>query len=264
VSLESIQEIVFQHLASERDQREARESMLPEGVLHSSASSAGQCARAIGLRVANLAPTDPPEADSLFNFFVGDQIHDIVQRAIVNKWPNSTTETGGVIEDFMVGHSDVLYEAEDSEKVVCEIKSTADFGFELATGVALKSNGRWKSKTPKPAEGPKREHKLQAGIYAIMHGAKYVAIVYVRKTAAKDEPVIYEWRFKSEELKDAAEMEILRHKGIVEMVRGGRIPDREYNGEIIANPNSVRFPCSYCNYRQACLSLGAGEVEIAT
>lgn len=260
MSLESIEQIVFDHLAGR--EKPSRESMLPEGVLHASASSAGTCARAIGLRVANLAPTDPPEADSLFNFYVGDAIHDVVQRAIVNKWPDSTTETGGLIEDFLVGHSDVLYLADDGEKVVCEIKSTADFGFELATGIALKSNGRWKSKTPKPAEGPKREHKLQAGIYALMHGAKYVAIVYVRKTAAKDEPVIFEWRFTTEELKPAAEMEILRLKGIVEMVRGGRVPDREFNGEIITNPNSVRFPCGYCSYKKACLELGAGDVEI--
>lgn len=256
-----VQDVLIEHLQSARNVRGGRTQMLPDGVLYASASSAGGCARAIALRVAKLEQTDPPTPDSLVNFYIGDAVHDVVQRAIVEKWPNATTEDGGVIGDFLVGHSDILYSAEDNERVVCEVKSTSDFGFKLATGVKLKSNGQW-NKKDQQAEGPKREHKLQAGIYAVMHDAKYIAIVYVRKTAAKDEPILWEWRFTTESLKDATEAEIERLRGIVESVRGGLLPDREFNGEIIANPKSVRFPCGYCGYKKACISLGGGKVKI--
>jgi hypothetical protein len=254
-----IQDIVFDYLAAERDKREGRVSVL-DG-LHSRVSSSGKCARAVAFQISGLEPTDPPSVDSLVNFYIGDAIHDAVQSAIISRWPDAQTETLGVIGDYLEGHSDVLYSAEDGKKVVCEIKSVSDFAFELATGATLKSNGRWRKKE-RVVEGPKQEHLKQAAIYAIMHDAEYVAIVYVRKTAAKNESIFWEWRYTLSELLDAAESEIRRHKDIVAMVRASRMPEREFEGLVIVDPSKVKWPCEYCSFRAACLTLGPGEIEI--
>ncbi len=157
---------------------------------------------------------------------------------------------------------DVLYVAEDGEKVVCEIKSIADFGFELATGAELKSNGRWRKKDRGEPEGPKREHLLQAGTYALMFDAEYVAIVYVRKTATKGEIVTYEWRYKLDDIADRVHYEIKRQGSIVGQVRANVIPEREWEGKIIIDPSKTKWPCGYCDYYEACVQLGPGEVEI--
>lgn len=265
--LPKVEEILFEHLAVLRDAREKRPPLLPEGTLHTSPGMAGQCARAIGLKVAKLEPTNPPDAKSLFNFYLGDAVHDAVQRSIKNKWSNAiiddgkNTDTGGIIEDFLEGYADVLYAAEDNKMVVCEIKTVSDFGFELATGIELKSNGRWRKKD-REIEGPKREHLLQAGIYSFIHKADYIAIVYARKTAAKDEPVTHEWRYRVKDHEEKASVEIERLKSIVNMVREGKVPARIYNDAIVENPKKVNFPCGYCNYLDACISLGPGVVEI--
>jgi hypothetical protein len=131
----------------------------------------------------------------------------------------------------------------------------------LSTGELLKSNGRWRRKE-RTVEGVKREHLLQAGIYTQMFNAPYMAIVYVRKTAAKDEPVTWEWRFKAGDYYTETNKELARQFSIVEMVRNNIIPDREFEGKIIVNPDAVKFPCGYCNFKSACIELGAGEIEI--
>lgn len=258
--LPKVQDIVIESLVAKRDQREGRESVLSG--LHARVSSAGKCARAIGLSISGLEASDPIAPETLMNFAIGDFVHDMVQSAIVSKWPDAQLETVGTIGDFLEGHSDVLYCAEDGLRVVLEIKSIADFGFKLATGARLKSNGQW-NKKDQEAEGPKREHLLQAAIYAVMHEAKYVAIVYVRKTAAKDEPITWEWRYPLADIYDAAQDEIERLKEIVCHVKDSLMPDREFEGEIIDPLTVKRWPCGYCDYKSACIKLGPGTVKIA-
>lgn len=256
--LPKVEEILFEHLVSERDARERAPSLLD--VPHANASSAGGCARAIGFRVAKIDGV-AMTADSLFNFYIGDSIHDKIQAAMLAKIPEAEKEVNGVIEDFITCRADLKYPADDSKTVCCEIKSTSDFGFKLATGAKLKSNGQWNKKDQK-AEGPKREHILQVGISAKSIGADYLAIVYARKTAAKDEPILWEWRFRVGDFEEEIQAEIARLKYIVGLVCKGILPDREYQGGIIDNPKTVRFPCGYCNYYATCLSLGPGEVEL--
>lgn len=259
--LETVEEILFKHLCAERDAREARHDPLPD-VLHASASSAGGCSRAIAFRILGTEPSNPVTPDALVNFYIGDSVHDIVQRAIVAHWPDATTEVTGLIEDFLSGHCDVLYTAEDGQKVVCEIKTVSDFAFELATGEALKSNGRWRKKEPAPPQGPKTEHLLQALIYAHMLGAKYVAIVYVRKTATKDEPILKEWRFVAESFQTALDGELERLREIVTSVRTGNFPARKFEGNTIFEPLKTRWPCSYCSYLTACSKQDSGVIPL--
>lgn len=258
--LPAVQEIVFEHLAAEREGEERKPSLLA-GKLHANASSAGACARAIGFRVAGLVPSNPVTGDALFNFSIGDAIHDKIQAAILAKIPDAEKEVSGVIENFITCRADLKYPAEDSSAVCCEIKSVSDFAFKLATGAKLKSNGQW-NKKDQQAEGPKREHLLQVGISAKSIGADYLSIVYSRKTAAKGEPIMREWRYNILEVWDAIHDEIERLRNIVESIEARVMPDREYQGEIITNPAKARWPCGYCQFKAACLELGEGEVEI--
>lgn len=259
--IDPVEEILFKHLSAERNAREVRHDPLPD-VLHASASSAGGCSRAIAFRVAAVEPSNPVTPDSLVNFYIGDSVHDIVQRAIVAHWPNATTEVTGVIGDFLSGHCDVLYTADDGEKVVCEIKTVSDFAFELATGASLKSNGRWRKKQPDPPQGPKTEHLLQSLIYAKMLSAKYIAIVYIRKTATKDEPIAKEWRFAAKDFERQLQGELERLFDIVTTVREGKLPVRKFEGQTIFEPLKTRWPCSYCSYLTACSKMDTGIISL--
>ena len=257
--LDSIEEILFRHLVSEREKEERAPSLLA-GVPHANASSAGGCARAIGFRVAGIEPSVPLTGDALFNFSVGDAIHHTIQTAMLASIPGAAKEINGVIEDFITCRADLKYPAKDG--MVCtEIKSVSDFAFKLATGAKLKSNGQWNKKDQK-AEGPKREHILQVGISAKSIGATYLCIVYTRKTAAKDEPIIAEWRFRINDLDGKIDAEIIRLKEIVRLVVEGKLPPREYEGSTIFEPLKTRWPCSYCGYLTACSKIESGTVPL--
>lgn len=258
--LPKIEEILHQHLIAAHEARE-REPSLLSGILHANASDAGKCARSIAFKMIDFPATNPPGADSLMNFYIGDVIHDIVQKSILDRWPDAKAEVKGKLEDYITVRVDVLYPSEDEKLVTCEIKTVSDFAFEKATALKLKSNGRWAKKAQEP-EGPKREHILQNTIGAKILNADYIAVVYIRKTAAKDEPILFEWRYKTDKFQEETEQELTRLRAVVESMRENKLPEREYEGSIIENPAKVKFPCGYCNYKEACISLGPGVVEI--
>lgn len=258
--LDTIEEILFRHLVKEREKEERAPSLL-EGKLHANASSAGGCARAIGFRVAGVEPSTALTGDALFNFRIGDQIHDTIQTAMLAAIPGAEKEINGVIEDFITCRADLKYPAEDGQIVCTEIKSVSDFAYKLATGAKLKSNGQWNKKDQK-AEGPKREHILQVGISAKSINAAYLCIIYTRKTAAKDEPIIAEWRFRINELDDKITAEIIRLKSIVQFVIDGKLPPREYEGSLIFEPLKTRWPCGYCSYLTACSKMESGVISL--
>src|SRR4051812_45775170 len=123
--LPRVQDVLFDYLASARD----REQASPSKGLTVRASSAGKCARGIAFQISGLGQTNPPGVDSLVNFYIGDSVHDVVQSAILSKWPNAVKEISGNIDNWLTGHADVKYQAEDSKDVICEIKTVSDFAF---------------------------------------------------------------------------------------------------------------------------------------
>jgi hypothetical protein len=259
VTIPKIEQILFDYLVKKREQEERAPSLLPDK-LHANASSAGACARQIGFRVAGVQSSNPITGDALFNFAVGDVIHDQIQTALCEVL-NAEKEVNGVIEDFITCRADLKYTAEDGKTICCEIKSVSDFAFKLATGKKLKSNGQWNKKDQK-AEGPKPEHVLQVGISAKSIDADYLCIVYARKTATKDEPIIHEWRLKISDLDDKIKNEILRLKSIVKLVESGHLPPREYQGETLFDVLATKWPCGYCGYLDTCAKLGSGIVPL--
>lgn len=260
MTLPSVETILFEYLVKERETEERAPSLLA-GKLHANASSAGACSRQIGFRVLGIEASNPITGDALFNFSVGDAIHDQIQTAILAKVPDAEKELNGVVEDFITCRADLKYPSEDSKSVCCEIKSVSDFAFKLATGAKLKSNGQW-NKKDQQGDGPKPEHLLQVGISAKSLDCDYLCIVYARKTAAKGEPIIAEWRFRINELSDKIEAEIKRLKLIVAMAENRQLPPREYQGETIYDPAKTKWPCSYCGYLDTCTKMGAGVIPL--
>jgi hypothetical protein len=259
MTIPKIEQILFDYLVKQRELEQRAPSLLADK-LHANASSAGACARQIGYRVAKIPASNPITGDSLFNFAVGDAVHDQIQAAICNVL-GAEKEVSGVIGDFITCRADLKYSAEDGKLICCEIKSVSDFAYKLATGAKLKSNGQWNKKDQK-GDGPKPEHLLQVGISAKSIDAEYLCIVYARKTAAKGEPIIAEWRFTVNDFEQEIASEIARLKEIVELVETGRLPERHYQGETIYDPKAVKFPCGYCDHLTACIQAGAGIVPL--
>jgi hypothetical protein len=116
------------------------------GKPHANASSAGGCARAIGFRVAGVESSNPITGDALFNFSLGDHVHDIIQATMLEAIPNAEKEISGVYEDFITVRADLKYLTEDGKLVCGEIKS---FRFWVQTTGKTEINGQW-NKRPLP------------------------------------------------------------------------------------------------------------------
>jgi len=260
MTLPKIEDLVFKHLESLRAAEERAPSLL-EGIPHANASSAGNCARLIGYRIAKAAESNPITGDSLFNFSMGDHVHDQIQAAFCAVIPECQIEVNGKIEDFITVRADLLYKTEEGKLVCGEIKSVSDFAYKLATGVKLKSNGQW-NKKGQTGEGPKREYVLQNGISARALGADYLHVIYARKTAAKSEPIFAEFRFKIKDLDDKIDAEIARLKWIVDSIKKGILPAREYEDEIIENPAKKNYPCGYCSYLETCSQMPSEAIPL--
>lgn len=260
MSLPRIEDLVFKHLEAQRAAEERVPSLL-EGIPHANASSAGACARQIGYRVAGIEVSNPVTGDALFNFSLGDHVHDQIQSALMAAIPNCQIELNGVVEDFITVRADLLYPAEDGKLVCGEIKSVSDFAFKLITGAKLKSNGQWNKKDQK-AEGAKPDNVLQCGISAKALNAEYMHIIYARKTAAKEEPIFAEFRFKIKDLDDKIQAEIERLRWIVRAIKNNTLPAREFEGRIIENPAKEKWPCLYCGFLETCSKLPSEAIPL--
>src|SRR5262245_50977838 len=108
--LEKIQETIFSHLNALQQAQIDGEGR--DAGLHSRASSAGSCARQIAFRIMAQPASNPPGDESLLNFWLGDQIHDLVQTAMMEKYPDAEKELEGWIGDYLSGHLDLRYSAE--------------------------------------------------------------------------------------------------------------------------------------------------------
>lgn len=251
--------VLLGYLEAEREQRDGSYVDPLPAVLHSRASSAGGCSRAIGFAVAKVPPTELPTLDSLVNFRVGDAVHDLVQAAVLRANPDAQKEVPVVIDDYMTGHVDVLTPDE-----VIEIKSQSEFGFEAATKGRLQYVEGKERRVRGEPEGPKFEHVLQAGIYAHATGRKRMRIVYVRKTATKGEPTVAEWTVALDDVIEDVTYELMRHAGIVISVRSGALPNRSLVGEDAPDPDAIKphWRCTYCSHLSLCRRLGPGTVAI--
>lgn len=222
--------------------------------LRAFASEAGGCARAISLRMAGLMPDDiTPELQT--TFLIGDMLHDKLQQALLEKYPDSFLSEHSWLKDHISGRADGIYHL-PSYKTVLEIKSCSKSSFQYSL---------WK--------GPQAKHILQAALSALVFDADTLHLVYIAKEPVKkpkslqdrlDLPEylsIFDWELRLDLL--TAETERERLTQVARDLAAGTIGDTETAFEYIDDPDLFKAPCSWCRVKPLCKSLGTGTQPLS-
>lgn len=217
---------------------------------HAYASEALGCERKIAFRVMEWPKSNPVDGPAQVTFWIGDAIHDLVQEALLAAYPEAKAEVSWSLGP-VTGRADMTYRSvRDGKLVVCEIKSVAPYSFDLATGLK------------KGDAGVRAEHAMQADISALALEADYKHIVYVNKSASGGQNPIWESRGLADH--EAARAEVARLTSIVRKAEAGDLPVRKWGGAVIDDPAKVKFPCGYCEWRDACAGIPNPEPDDAS
>ena len=100
--------------AERREIRQARGETLQASVW---GSEAGNCSRKIGFRLADIAETNPAPATGMLAFWVGDQMHFMIQAEMVAAYPNARAEVRWEHRGVS-GRADAVYESPENGLVV--------------------------------------------------------------------------------------------------------------------------------------------------
>jgi len=264
-------------------------------------SSAGQCARRMGLELLGV-PRVPIEKPGIHVMRIGTIIHEHWQAAM-----KEAVERGDFGEDTTIeleprvtvdgldgsGRVDAVLREQrvtsDGKKyewvTVVELKTKGGFGYKLAVG----QRGA--------AQGPGFENLQQAGLYGLALDADEVVIVYIATeaisvAAAKGRKHIDEltrmavdFTFTPDEFEPVAKMEVKRMNRIMELVDCGELAPKSFpNTELpprheIVDPKSGSWrvidpetgattntgkwwACNYCPYQEICQDQPMGIIDI--
>lgn len=226
-------------------------------------SMANNCTRNVAFQMLTVEPTNEIGVDSLVAFYVGNRYHEEIQEALRKRYGAEVEVTvsyrsAGV---DMSGSADAVY-THEGVKIIVEIKSMKAFAFDLCV-----NGNRFDNYGP----GPKKEHLMQAGIYAMAPGidADALHMVYVNKDTGE----MAEWVLSVHEpifhlgpdvttVTLMARDELARLSQVRDEVVSGIMPARVVPGYGLVNhmPPDVDskhkpWNCRYCNYRDACAEL---------
>lgn len=221
-------------------------------------SDAGKCSRYLGYVAAGIAKSDPMDLTGVWNVTLGSLLHDLWQQALVAKFPDSTVETTFGWDDLDAScHVDALIRWRDPEPdpdralmgttIVYELKTIGGYGYKAAVGKARRGT---------PAEGPKREHVLQAALNGLAADADEVVIGYLAKETISASVgkgmtdlarFAAEWTMTRDEFEPLALTEKARMAGVLELVDAGDLPARKFptgtlpRGAEIVDPTTGRW-----------------------
>lgn len=250
------------------------------------ASWATMCGRKISYLVEGVLPSNPMTLADHWRTGLGHQVHDwfaqYIEEAFGADW---TVESETVIasDDMLCsGHLDIFLVRKDPvegkpNRVLLELKSINGFGFKMISG----ARG--------PAQGPRLSAFVQGCLYAKMHNADMLAIVYLAtellspreatKVGADDlGRFCAEWHYAPATFEPVADEEFERMRGIqAAMLTGQTVPRNIVDsdvppGAVVSNPTTglwvVRdeaglvtdsgstWQCDYCSMRDKCLEDG--------
>lgn len=187
--------------------------------------------------------SDPRDAMSELAMWAGKQWHELIGRALVK-------EHGAILEvpvDWrpevdLDGTADAVYD-EHGMVVLVEVKSTHSFAYRRAE-----------------AEGPRPEHLVQAGLYALAPqiAASVVRMIYVDRASGAMRSWMIGLDDKRDELGGRTLRQAVRDELSALDVQGRRaeIPGRVLPGTGIISPDDVRaatcWQCRLCEYRTTC------------
>lgn len=233
-------------------------------------SQAGACNRRVAFEALGTEMTNDLNTDTLVTFEIGKLYHERIQLALVERFGAATEVMCSYKEQgiSMSGHADAVYH-DGTRPVVVEIKSMKAFGFDLAV-----NGNRFDNHGP----GPKKEHLMQAGIYALAPQIKADAIhmIYVNKDTGElaewvidlDEELIH-FGTPTTTVRMMALNEITRLNDVAIDVTNGWLPERIVPGYGVvdhepptATSKNKPWMCRYCSWRDLCARLPYQAIEL--
>lgn len=210
-----IQEIVDNALLKEQEEKLKR---VRSGKW--SPSSFGRCYRYQFWNRKGEVMTNPPDAEALRRFKVGNIIHDYMQ----GFFPQAQREVKILVEDDIIGFADIVLENE-----VVDIKSCRSYEFKLIT------------KKDFDIAKAKETNCLQVASYALFLNKPQARLIFIEK----DELNSKEFVLKTEDWKEKVNNEL-------EILRG------HWKNESLPAPSPRAYggkECSYCSFMDKCFEL---------
>ncbi len=242
------------------------------------ASDVLSCQRKIAFGMAKVNPLDVPYLSNLIALDIGNEMHERVQSALHDAFPDFESEVPIDLTPLgydVSGSADGLLTIAD-QKIIVEIKTTAGFGFKICSEGHAKSG---------ELPGAKIEHLIQAGIYAHGAGADGVLIIMINKENMEfgkykvGQTLEFEQRLDDvvppcgkyeggQTLRELALTELMRMQRIADQVQENVVPARIDPVEgVIDNPPTFMaargyWRCRYCNYNSICQNLPTEEISV--
>lgn len=239
-------------------------------------SDAGKCARQMGFSYLEVQESDPMDLAGHWVTWVGQKVHEEWQEVLIAKYGervNLEVEKKVRRGDLSSGHLDALVDTQEGVTICFELKTRGSFGFDKAMGYRRK--GGFRREYP---EGPRRADIIQGSLNAVAAGADLLVIGIIGMEALSKagadtlgtsdlERIMGEWHYRREEFEPIALAEWDRMEEIKGYLDRDTLPprwgisDSGFPAEF--NPAHTNFPCGYCPYKSACLSLGAQPVTLS-
>lgn len=229
-------------------------------------SQAWTCDRQVGFAAARVAECEDLPYETLLAFHFGRAMHEKVQEALHALWGDFEDEVQIDLRPLgydISGHADGVM-TEGDVKTVVEIKTSTAYPFKLCM-----------------RDGPKIEHVLQAGIYAMGAGADAIHIVMICKDASYRDGIkpgmTLEFRLAmSDEVPGYGQSveslvvdELTRLQRVWEQVQAGQIPGRNVPGfgYVDSVPSYMvkkgdPWNCRYCAFNSYCRQMPTGPVPV--
>jgi hypothetical protein len=226
-------------------------------------SDAGKCGRYLWFEHEKVDQSNPPDVSSAWVMWIGTMLHEELQRALPERFPDAQVEVPVRHDSLSSGHLDAVITLDDGTKVCYELKTRGSFGFDKAVG------WRRKNFSTQMPEGPTSSDRIQGALNATamdadllvigMMGLESASKGFAEKNGIDDlGRSVAEWHFSKQEFGPWAMNEMHRLEGIRLVMNKGHIPPREAIGDemetVKLNPNAskVDWRCQYCGHFDTC------------
>jgi hypothetical protein len=231
-------------------------------------SDSGKCGRAMAYSMLGYEG-EPFDAAGTFVTGLGTLLHEIVQDAILKRYPDAKFEVPSKTATSS-GHADAIIPTDDLGLVLWELKTMNGTAAKKAIGFNTKGTGS--------PQGPRFSTIAQSALNAQANGCEtivvgHVALEAISKGLAEKWDIpefmrfIAEWVIPKEVWEPIADAETARQLQILDTVDSGRLPLRialDDNGlEQDLDPDNPRYwQCQYCSFSDRCKQDGWGEPAI--
>jgi hypothetical protein len=234
-------------------------------------SDSGKCARAMAYSALGY-DGEPFDAAGTFVTGIGTMVHEQVQEAIANVYPDSTFEIPTQVATSS-GHCDGVIVTETHGRVLYELKTMNGTAFKQTSGI--------KTRPPKIENptGPRWSTVLQSALNAKANDCEWICVGHIGLEAVSKgiagqmemsemRRFISEFWIPKEVWEPLADQEIARQLNIIDHLDAGELPERfaidDKGMEISLSPEGAKqdWRCQYCSYSESCINDGPGVVQI--